>query len=635
MLARLALLALIVSTAHAAAPLEGYGRLPAIDKAVLSPDGKTLAMEQTRNGAHLISIVSLENEKLVAQIRLSDQPVRSLEWADDEHLLITTASTEMPFELRGEKTEWHLLQVYDVAEKKLRPLLDHVPGSVLTMNVVYGKPIVRRKKGETVVFTHGVYVESETLPGLFEINLTTHYQHLLKQGTHATREWIVDDLGQVAAEQQYFEATKTWAIRLFRDGKAKQTVSGVAPIDEPDVLGVSANGDALIVAQWDADGVTWKPLSLSDGTWGPDFGSAQAQSIVLHARGSNRMIGTAYVEDAATYHFLDKELQDGWDWVVRAFRHDRVELESMSADGSRLIVEVFGPQTGYAFYIADLKEHYTRSLGAIYDGVAQIAEVRKITYPAADGLQIPGYLTLPPGRKAEKLPLIAFPHGGPQARDRLEFDWWAQAMAAQGYAVLQPNYRGSDLNAKWVEAGYGEWGRKMQSDVSDGVRYLVSQGIADPARVCIVGASYGGYAALAGVTLESSVYRCAVAVAGVSDPARFLEHVSRKAGGRSASGRYWDRFLGVDNADDKRLDAISPLKHAQNITVPVLLIHGKEDSTVPYEQSEDMATAMKRAGKSFEFVSLAKEDHYLSRSPTRLQMLDSLMEFLRKNNPPD
>ncbi len=232
--------------------------------------------------------------------------------------------------------------------------------------------------------------------------------------------------------------------------------------------------------------------------------------------------------------------------------------------------------------------------------------------------------------------MIVFPHGGPQARDTLGFDWWAQALAARGYAVLQPNYRGSDLNQKWVESGYGEWGRKMQTDLSDGLAYLAAQGIVDPKRACIVGASYGGYAALAGVSIQSGIYRCAVSVAGVSDPANMLQWVAGKeAYGAKIGTRYWERFLGVANPGDKKLDAISPLKHADKITVPLMLIHGREDSTVPYEQSTDMVKALKRAGRTPEFVTLDKEDHYLSRSATRLQMLKSSLAFLEKNNPPD
>jgi dipeptidyl aminopeptidase/acylaminoacyl peptidase len=224
------------------------------------------------------------------------------------------------------------------------------------------------------------------------------------------------------------------------------------------------------------------------------------------------------------------------------------------------------------------------------------------------------------------------PHGGPAAADTLDFDWWSQALAAQGYAVLQPNFRGSTLNSNFLEAGFGEWGRKMQTDLSDGVRYLAHQGIIDPKRVCIVGGSYGGYAALAGITIESGVYRCAVSVAGISDLRRFRK---RTLGSYGLSQRYWDRFLGVADQNDPALTAISPIEHVAAVTVPVLLIHGRDDTVVPYEQSDVMLSALKRAGKPVTLVTMNHEDHWLSRSETRLQMLQATVDFLKANNPPN
>jgi len=188
-----------------------------------------------------------------------------------------------------------------------------------------------------------------------------------------------------------------------------------------------------------------------------------------------------------------------------------------------------------------------------------------------------------------------------------------------------------------MSAGFGQWGRKMQTDLSDGVRHLAKEGLIDPARVCIAGASYGGYAALAGATLDPGVYRCAVSVGGLSDQKRWLRWENEQAGGRkkNEAQRYWDRFLGVSGPDDPALDAISPIKHVSTETVPILLIHGKDDTVVPFDQSKVMYDALRDANKDAELVTLKEEDHWLSRGATRLQMLEASVAFLRAHNPPD
>jgi dipeptidyl aminopeptidase/acylaminoacyl peptidase len=157
-------------------------------------------------------------------------------------------------------------------------------------------------------------------------------------------------------------------------------------------------------------------------------------------------------------------------------------------------------------------------------------------------------------------------------------------------------------------------------------------GVIDPKRVCIVGASYGGYAALAGVTLDAGVYRCAVSVAGISDLKVFRTYMGSRDNFRQ---RYWDRYIGITDRHDPSVGAISPIEHASAVDAPVLLIHGRDDTVVPYEQSELMTSALKRAGKSVEFVTLKHEDHWLSSGETRLQMLEASVAFLKKNNPPN
>ena len=228
-------------------------------------------------------------------------------------------------------------------------------------------------------------------------------------------------------------------------------------------------------------------------------------------------------------------------------------------------------------------------------------------------------------------------HGGPAVRDEPGFDWWSEGMASAGYAVLRVNYRGSDgFGWKFMSAGFGEWGRKMQTDVSDGVRFLAAQGTIDPARVCIVGASYGGYAAAAGATLDLGVYRCAVDVEGPVELGKMITWDKSREGYEGiATQRYWDRFMGAKSPSDPHLVAISPADHADKVTIPILIIHGTDDTVVDPAQNQMMADALKAAGKPYGFVVLNHEDHWLSHADTRLQLLQSTVDFLVKNNPPD
>ncbi|HEY5346927.1 MAG TPA: alpha/beta fold hydrolase, partial [Rhizomicrobium sp.] len=246
-----------------------------------------------------------------------------------------------------------------------------------------------------------------------------------------------------------------------------------------------------------------------------------------------------------------------------------------------------------------------------------------------DGLDIPAYLTLPPGKLAKDLPLVVMPHGGPDARDMLGFDWWVQFLVNRGYAVLQPEYRGSyGYGRKFTEAGFKQWGLKMQDDISDGVKKVIADGIADPKRVCIVGASYGGYAALAGGAFSPDLYACVVSFAGVSDLPHML-HTEHLYNGREASS-FWSSRIGSTDENWDQLKTTSPALHADKFRAPVLLLHGEGDTTVHIDQSEIMNDALKKAGKQVTFIRLPGSDHYLSLADTRIRVLQETEKFLDK-----
>jgi dienelactone hydrolase len=628
------------ASAHSAVPLEVYGRLPHLEHITLSPDGTRVAFVRTEGDERVINIVTLATGQLVARMRAGDQKLRGLEWADGTHLLIETSAADILHGLEGLNTwqEWFQGQVYDLTTGRcfMMPKPLGANSDLHLLNIIESAD-VRSVKSRTMIFVTGLQVGPQGGSELIRVSVDTQTTQVASIGKPHTRYWVVDGDGEVVAEESYDTKSGHWAILIRRDGRMQEAVSGTELIEFPRLLGLGPTADTLLVSSVEDEQPVWRLLSLKDGSMSPPMAERKVLEHPIESRDTHRMIGGVHISDSAEYVFFDPPTEQSWQAIVRAFPNERVLFESASSDFRKVIVRVEGERDGFGYQLVDLTTHRAEALGDIYEGVSKPFEVRRITYAAEDGLMIPAYLTLPGGKPAQKLPLIVLPHGGPAARDTADFDWWSQALADQGYAVLQPNYRGSNLNRAFLAKGFGEWGRKMQSDLSDGVRYLAREGVIDPARVCIVGVSYGGYAALAGVSLDPGVYRCAVSVAGLSDLRRMLSWINLRmlSTGANRAQRYWDRFMGVSGPDDPALDTISPIKHLGAITVPVLLVHGKDDTVVPFDQSQAMYDALRKDKKDVQLVTLKAEDHWLSRSATRLQMLETSVAFLREHNPPD
>jgi dipeptidyl aminopeptidase/acylaminoacyl peptidase len=339
-----------------------------------------------------------------------------------------------------------------------------------------------------------------------------------------------------------------------------------------------------------------------------------------------RVVGASYATDSRKAAYFAPEIEGLVGALSKALpQQPLLRIADSSVDEDKLLVFAGSDADPGVYYILDRKAHHLETFLVArneLEGV-QLATVKFVTYPAADGVSVPGYLTLPPGHESAKgLPAIVLPHGGPGARDEWGFDWLSQFYASRGFAVLQPNFRGSSgYGDAWFQKnGFQSWPIAI-GDVLAGGRWLLSEGIADPSKLAIVGWSYGGYAALQSAVVDPGLFKAVIAIAPVTDLTALKEE-----------HRNWSDFDLVSKiiGDGPHMHEGSPVEHADKIKVPVLLFHGSFDRNVGIDQSKRMAARLTTAGAKCELVTWEGLDHYLDDSSARAQMLRKSDAFLRQ-----
>lgn len=628
------------------APLQAYGALPSLELVQLSPSGRRIGFVNVSGEERRLVLVDLVTLEQLGNIGVGSAKVRDLQWIGESRVLVTTSETASALNLGVDVTEMFVGQVYDPASGRATPLLANTRG--LFPALLSGVTIVG-EDGDQELMVRAFSVERPERIDLYRVDPDTGRARLAEVMFAGIDDFVLDPVSRrTAARSEYDSRSGNWTLYVRPDdGGFREVWRTTALIDIPTLMGMGPEGDSVIVAAdrpdltaADEKDARFFEVDLETGVWQALRFDFPPDSLSFHPV-TGRLIGAGRVErDRQAHAFSDPDAGRLWTLADAALPDVSPKLVSWSDDFRHAILFTSGSGDSGTYFLLDVETGALNGIGSAYPEIAadQVAPVRPVAFLASDGLEIPGYLTTPPGLENPKnLPLVVLAHGGPASRDNLGFDWWAQAMASRGFAVLQPNFRGSTgYGDDFAEAGYGEWGRKMQTDLSDGVRWLASEGVIDPTRVCIVGASYGGYAAMAGPTLDVGVYRCAVSVNGVSDLRRM---VTAEARGREHRDnevvRYWNRFMGAERLGDRSLDDRSPAHLAGRADAPMLLIHGRDDTVVPIEQSRVMAQALRRAGKPVELVELDGEDHWLSRATTRQRMLSETLRFLEAHNPPD
>jgi len=617
-------------------PIETYAATPLVDNIALSPDGKRVAVI-SQSGDDKLLIYFDVADPAPKSLRLGPAKIRNLFWGDNDHVVIVDSQTTSLPQFTGSKQELSLARVLDLRTNKLRTLFDredHFYGIVMG-------PVYRVKiDGVYNLMAANHRMEGEYNYCLYQFGLDSGHGKLAYESSRDTEGFVIAPDGYLVAYSEFDELHKEWRLYYNQAPRGKMERFRVIhkmkeALDYPSLEGLGRDGESVVV--YFSKGETkgeYHEIS-AEGVLGPSLDTSDYISTApLYHPVTRRLAGFSHHDDWVGYDYTDSLLKKIADALPQLMGDDyRTAIIEYAEDPRKLIIYGENAEDAGTYYFADLSTGELQVLSQNYASLPAewITEKTALTYRAADGLEIPGYLTLPHGKPAKNLPLIVLPHGGPQARDYIGFDWQAQALASRGYAVLQPNFRGSGgYSSGFAVAGHGEYGRKMQTDLSDGVHYLVKKGMIDPKRVAIMGASYGGYAALAGATLDPGIYNCAISIAGVADPASFVSFIAEKTDSRSSTGvLYWKQFMG----DPKLYDEISPVKQAARASCPVLLIHGTDDTVVPIDQSRRMESALKRAGKPVEFITYKGQDHWETVGSSRIEMMKAALAFLDKHNP--
>jgi dienelactone hydrolase len=466
------------------------------------------------------------------------------------------------------------------------------------------------------------------------VDVTTGGKHLVVEGQHGITGWKTDAAGQVllgTAVQDgmlkvYYRENPEAEFQLIREVDAADAsrFTVLALGDTPGLLYVASTAPTGRRAIYRYDAGTGRFLDAYASN--PDV---DIDAFVID-RGTP--LGYGYTVDEPVLVYTDPALRSDAQQIAMALPGYRASIVDNTADGRRsLVLAAGGNRPGAYYLITRGRDQSTMaSLGAMWPDIpdSALAPVVPVTYAARDGLTIHGYVTLPPGLTLATLkapiPFVVLPHGGPSTRDRIGFDYLAQMIASRGYGVLQPNYRGSrGYGGDFERAGFAQWGLRMQDDVTDGTRWLIDRHLADPARICIAGWSYGGYVALMGAVKTPDLYRCAASMAGVTDLRRRLD--------RAAQSRFADINLPRFDSDPAMIAANSPVLHADSIRIPVLLAHGERDFTVSVRDSKDMEAALRAAGKPVESLYFPADDHYLYREGDRIAFLKALAGFIERN----
>lgn len=633
-MSRLAIVLIIFTlTANAEKlPVEAFGSLPAVSGVKISPDGKNIAYKGIVDGYVFIASVDLatNDKKYLVYTDNKKFKLGWFRWANDDTILL---SAHYPNERGAFKYgESRLLKVLANGSKPAKPVFKPRKNDLVPQ---FQSRVIDFLPDDPDHILMALNLENWEFPSVYKINITSKKtkRELIKRWHPYTEGWITDRqnrlrMGYGVKEGRGFyrlldlktnQWRRIWDYEIL--GEPSIVLLGFAR--DPNTLYIRAdhNGRYAIFKVDLSKPNLPRELVFSD----PDY---DVLGRLIYSKKTNDVIGVFHGEADGAKVFFDKNYNNFQRSLDKAIPNAYNQIVNFSEDESKYILYTSNSKEPGAYYLGDREK---KSLSFLLDQYPllysqKLSGKKKIVYQARDKIDIEAYLTLPHGGIKANNPAIIVPHGGPMARDYDGFDWFVEFFASRGYVVLQPNFRGSTgYGFEFALESVGDWGGAMQDDLADAANWLASNYSVDKSAQCIVGGSYGGYAAMMAAVKQQDVFSCAASFAGVSDLNLLLTKALK-----FTNYDLVEKNIGGSSTKRKQR---SPITHVKSIEIPLMLIHGDKDLVVHVDHSRKMYKAMKKYKKNVEYIELENGSHHMSIEANRLKVLTSFERFLNTHIP--
>ncbi|MCS6874149.1 MAG: S9 family peptidase [Pyrinomonadaceae bacterium] len=602
---------------------------PEIVGAQISPDGKYVSFIKPYNGVRNIWVKEKDEPFDKARVITSEtkRPITSYFWSLDSKYILFVKDND-----GDENFNVYAVNPAEAAEGKI-PVARNLTKAEKARAIIIHLP-----KSERDAIYVALNDRDPAWHDLYKIKISTGDKTLISENKNRITGWLFDNNDRLRMALRNTEKGDTEILAIQTDGSLKKIYS-CNVFESCSALAFHKDNKRLYVITNRGDDVNLARLSLLDLETGKEelveqdpLNRVDIGSVGISNK-TKEIISITYFDDKPRVYFKDKGFEEDYKLLKKYFGDDKaISFVSMTEDEDLMIVNAYSDTEPGITALFDRKTKKVTPLYRIRERLPReaLAPMKVIRYKSSDGLEIPAYLTLPKGVEPRKLPLVVVPHGGPWARDVWGYNSIAQFLANRGYAVLQPNFRGSTgYGKKFLNAGNKQWGDLMQDDITWGVKYLIEEGIADPKRVGIMGGSYGGYATLAGVTFTPDLYAAAVAFVAPSNLITLLETIPP----------YWAAVktiflerVGDPSTPEGRAQLIrqSPLTHVDKIKTPLLIAHGANDPRVKKSEADQIVVALRERGYPVEYIVAPDEGHGFLRPVNSMALYARAEEFLAK-----